>query len=105
MKRHFILAVLASAVIGLSGCAGFGDKSYGDELKAQGSETAELGKDWNEGERSIERGLDMIKDGNRKIEDGENEKRRGSTMIRDGERLKQNAEEKMRQRDTRLQQE
>ncbi|GGD18240.1 hypothetical protein GCM10011342_28660 [Aquisalinus flavus] len=99
MKRHIILAALAAAALGVTGCAGLGAESYGDQLKSQGNATAALGKDWNEGEKSIERGREMIEDGNRKINDGERDKRRGTDMIRAGEQMKLNAEEMMRQRE------
>lgn len=99
MKRQIIIMALAAAALGVTGCAGLGAESYGDQLKSQGSATSALGKDWNEGEKSIKRGREMIKDGNRKIDDGERDKRRGADLVRAGEQMKLNAEETMRQRD------
>ena len=75
----------------LSGCST--TKSAGEIMLSQGEGTAELGKQWLEGESLVKKGEKLIRKGKSSIEDGEEMMEEGEAMIKRGNRLMLDSEE------------
>ncbi|MCB1869509.1 MAG: hypothetical protein KDI43_13580 [Gammaproteobacteria bacterium] len=74
----------------LSGCST--TKSAGEIMLSQGEGTAELGKQWLEGESLVKKGEKLIRKGKSSIEDGEEMIDEGKEMIDDGEEMMEEGE-------------
>ncbi|MEM9234917.1 MAG: hypothetical protein AAGA69_11865, partial [Pseudomonadota bacterium] len=57
--RTFTVAMVAGTALALAGCSTTGS-DFGDQV-------ASVSKDWKKGEEKVERGEDMIRDGNRQV--------------------------------------
>lgn len=84
MNKLIVTLISASLMMLISGCAS--EPTLGDAMIEQGPVSAELGKQWNEGNQMVIKGEKLVKKGKEQIEDGEDEIKKGNKLIRKGNR-------------------
>ena len=80
----------------LSGCSS--TKSPGEVMMTQGQGTADLGKQWTDGERLVKKGEKLIDKGKDKVSDGKDMIDDGEDMVKQGKNMMRESEESYRKR-------
>ena len=78
----------------IAGCSS--DPTVGDKMQQFAKGFSDLGEQWNEGEKKIEKGKILIKDGENMIETGNSNIAKGKRMIEEGEQMKKESEQKFK---------
>ena len=95
MKR---LITLGICIVLTTGCASVrsmlpgSEGSAGDQMISQANETKSLGKDWNEGQRLVEKGNEMISKSEALARESRDAKAEAEDMIARGNSMIENSE-------------
>ncbi len=92
MKNTYKLIAISVTSVLLANCSN--KPTFGETLKAQGGDMANIGDKWEKGDRMIKKGQDMIEDGEEMQEDGKEKVEDGQELIEEGQKLKTGSEQK-----------
>ena len=92
LRARLAAAAVATA---LAGCAGQQPPDFGERLASESGAVAEIGRDWNAGQASVERGRRLVEEGRDDVDRGEDLASSGRKKIRRGENLIDEGEEAM----------
>jgi len=82
-KQYLMVATLFLPSVFLMGCTN--QPTLGDKMISQGAETEDIGEQWVDGKKMVEKGQSLIEDGQEKISKGEKLKKEGQQKIEDSE--------------------
>ena len=95
MAKHFIKPLLTIgfiAILFLLTACGKKDFTFGDIMMMQSETAFELGKEWSEGEKMVQKGEKMIKEGKKEIAKGETRVEEGEQLVKEGQVIMKDVE-------------
>ncbi|MGJ8697438.1 MAG: hypothetical protein ACSHYF_14065 [Verrucomicrobiaceae bacterium] len=95
-SKKYTLGLLALAsALALASC-GSSEPTFGERIASEGTDVAGIGKQWQEGDKMVKKGQDLIEDGEKMQKKGKKTVNKGEDMITKGQKLKAAAEESYR---------
>lgn len=98
--RTVFYCILMLGLTALPGCSN--QPTLGERMMQQGSGTAELGKQWSDGNEKIQEGEKFIKQGNEMIEDARENMREGEDKVIKGKKLVENGKQEVEESELRF---
>ncbi len=86
--------LLAGVLVG--GCSS-NPPSFGEKLRSQGDDIAEIGESWEDGRARVRAGRELIAEGREQVEDGKADIAEGERMVRTGKQTVKDSERKYRE--------
>jgi hypothetical protein len=89
-KIRLHVAIVTIAAFATVGCSS--KPTVGDQILAQGKDTAAIGTKWNDASEMIAEGQNLAAEGREQIKDGQDNIRKGDAMVSKGKAMMAEAE-------------